>query len=286
MNIFDFKDLRPKPTYPTYPSYHQGDYLEDYFYDFYVKNKSDFDKKGRTLIPVSWTTLYVDGTKHNIQKYINALDQNGSYFAVSQHDDGIREVLPKNTIHFSAGGLGGGVPIPLVCSPIPEELKRLNYNESWGRDVFCSFIGSMTHPIRVQIYQKYLNNRNFVFNEFKAWSQTVSDSDLGRFLQATQRSKYTLASRGYGVSSFRLYEIFQLNSVPVYVSDKHWLPFENKIDWDKICVLVKDNQIDDLEKILLSIDDKKYKEMLDEGKKVWNTHFTLEGMSRNILQAL
>lgn len=281
--IFDFKKLRPKPKYPNYPLYHSGDYLEDYFFKFYIKNKERFDKKNRTLIPVSWTTLYVDGTDENIQDYIDALDQNVPYFAVSQHDEGIRQKLPKNTIHFGAGGLGGGLPIPLICSEIP---KNLIGDIPEKKEIFCSFIGSMTHPIRGEIYSKYSNNSNFVFNPPRQWSQHIGDANMHRFINITKNSLFSLASRGHGTTSFRLYEILQLGSVPVYVSDKHWLPFQKDLDWNKFCVIVKDSQINDLEKILSNIDAQTYKNMRSEGERVWRNYFTLEKTCEKILEIL
>ena len=35
----DFKNLRVPADYPTYPPYHEGDYMEEYFYRYYLKNK-------------------------------------------------------------------------------------------------------------------------------------------------------------------------------------------------------------------------------------------------------
>jgi hypothetical protein len=33
-----FSNFRPSPKYPTYPPYHEGLYLEDYFFDWFTKN--------------------------------------------------------------------------------------------------------------------------------------------------------------------------------------------------------------------------------------------------------
>ena len=49
----NFKNLRPPANYPVYPPYHTGLYLEEYFYDFYIKNKPLFDKTGYTLIQLT-----------------------------------------------------------------------------------------------------------------------------------------------------------------------------------------------------------------------------------------
>ena len=38
-------------------------------------------------------------------------------------------------------------------------------------------------------------------------------------------SVFGLAPRGYGPTSFRLYETMQMDAVPIYISDVFWLPF-------------------------------------------------------------
>jgi hypothetical protein len=282
--IYDFSKLRPRPSYPTYPSYHRGLYLEDYFFDYFLKNKEKFDQKNRILLPISWTTLYVENTPINIQEYINVLNPDDAYLAVSQHDDGIKQRLPPNTLHFAAGGLGGGIPIPLICSPIPNSLK--DDTDMKTKDILCSFVGSITHPIRRSLYETYNTSKNFQFGNMQPWSQSVSDYNLLSFCQASQRSRFTLAPRGYGLSSFRLYEIFQLNSIPVYVSDKHWLPFADELNWEDFCVIINDHQIPELENILLSISDEKQKKMLEKGKQVWDNYFTLKKTCEQILKRI
>jgi hypothetical protein len=286
VKIYDFKDLRPIPTYPTYPCYHQGKYLEDYFFDFYIKNKEQFDAKGRTLIPVSWTTLYVENTPINIQEYLDQLDPNGAYFTVVQHDEGIRQRLPANTLVFEAGGLGNGIPIPLVCS-------SLQHNSDLVRKIeyLCSFVGSMTHPIRQMLYRAYherdLKYKNFHFS-VQDWNQSVPENRLAYFVDITTQSAFTLCPRGYGATSFRLYEAMQLNSVPVYVSDKHWLPWKDVLNWEEFAVILKPEDIPDIYEILadIYIDRARYQRMLTKGKEIYNDYFSLEGVCKQILKRL
>jgi hypothetical protein len=285
--IYDFENLRPKPKYPVYPKYHTGLYLEDYCFQYFKEHREEFDKSGRLFIPVFWTSLYVDGTFHNVQEYLNALDPSKKYWTLVQHDESVRQNLPPDTTVFAAGGLGkGGIPIPLICSRIPQNLIEKNRLSDNKKDIFCSFIGSMTHPIRKKLYQTYSNNPNFVFNSLKPWSQSINDEELDNFINITHRSQYSLCPRGHSFSSFRLYEILQLNSIPVYVSDKHWLPFADELNWSDFCVIIKEDQIPELENILLSISEEKQNKMLDMGKEVYKSHFTLESVCNEIRKRL
>ena len=280
--IYDFSLLRPEPTYPTYPCYHQGKYLEDYFFDFYIKNKEQFDAKGRTLIPVSWTTLYVENTPINIQEYLDQLDPNGAYFTVVQHDEGIRQRLPANTLVFEAGGLGNGIPIPLVCSKLDVYKEPIRF-----KPLFCSFVGSITHPIRRALYDEYHDILHGYYFSAQQWSQSVEPQRLKDFIDVTLDSEFALAPRGYGATSFRLYEVMQLDAIPVYVSDKHWLPWQDELNWSEFCVIIKPEQIPSLHSILCNnYNHERIHNMRNKIKEIYDDYFSLEGVSKQILKRL
>lgn len=268
--------FRKKPSYPTYPLYHSGLYLEDLFYEKFINlNK----KLSRYYLPIFWTTVYNDGIP-NLQNYLNTLDNNLEYFTVCQHDDAVREKLPKNTLVYSAGGNNGNIPIPLVCSPIPNmflEHKEKNY--------LASFVGSMTHPIREKLFTTYNKDCDFNFT-MKHWTPKITKNDFDNFISKTKVSKFTLCPRGYGKTSFRLYETFQLNSVPVYISDHFWLPFTEDINWEEICVLIRPDEIKNLKDILLSINDTKYISMIEKGKMVWETFLEINKTCEKILNKI
>lgn len=277
--ILDFKNLRPPANYPVYPSYHTGYYLEEYFYRFYLANKLEFDRTGFTLIPVFWTNVYNNGMDRKmVQYYLNALPK-GRYFTVSQHDDAVSETLPEGTLSFEAGGNRNGIPIPLICSPLPLTARSLN------RDIFCSFVGSDTHPVRSRLLSFFSDNPRFKFS-MQQWSPVVAKNKVDEFIQITSRSKFALCPRGYGAQSFRLYEVLQLKSIPVVICDKAWFPFSNEINWDSFCVRIPADNIGQLELILDSIPLEKQIKMQSEGSNVYNKYFTLEQTCKQILKHL
>ncbi len=277
---------------PAYPPYHQGKYLEQFFIDFYFKNKKKFDNTNILFIPVCWTDIYLyrSDLLNELQKEINNLDSNQAYFTVSQHDDAPFQNLPSNTIKFSAGGnIPNTVPIPLICSPIPN-----NFNLK--KDIFCSFVGSVTQPIpkwgkiahdiRMNMLETLVDNKNYLLKP-KHWSPEIDTKRKDLFLETTARSKFTLCPRGYGATSFRLYEAMQLKSVPVYIFYKNpHLPFSDKIDWEKLAILVEADNIKDINTILQNVSEEKYNEMIKYTEKIYPDYFTLSGMSNQILESL
>jgi len=275
--LFDlFAAYRPKPTYPTYPPYHVGPYLEDRFIEDFIKQD---DSLSRLFIPVSWTTIYVENKIAGLQEILNSLDQDQKYFVVAQHDDFPLHNLPRDTQIFSASQHTPKniTPIPAICSPIG------NRNEE--KSILATFVGSLTHPIREKLRNIYFGNENFYFLS-KMWSGSVSQSSLDQFIDITSRSKFALCPRGYGNTSFRLYESMQLGAVPVYISDDFCLPWNDEINWDDFCVLVNEQEIEDIEQILTSISDTKYNKMLNKIQEVYSKYFTLESLYPNIIKRI
>jgi len=279
-NLIDqhFIKWRPSPEYPIYPPYHEDLYLEDTFYKLFKDNNILSD---RFYIPVFWTTCYCDNKIEGLQDALNKLNPNYKYFTVAQHDDAIRETLPPDTLCFNAGGNGGGIPIPLVCSPIKDENKPKNIE----RDIFCSFVGSITHQIRVELYNIYHNNPKFYFST-KQHTQAVSQVELNNFIDITSRSVFSLCPRGYGRSSFRLYEVMQLGTIPVFIYDEKWIPFEDEIDWDDFSVLLHINDLERLDEILSSFTEDKIKLMQYNVYKYWENNFTMENIFKKIINKI
>jgi len=267
---------------PAYPPYHTGKYLEQYFIDFYLKNKKEFDDTGYIFLPICWTDIYLyrQNLLPELQNTLNNLDKNKKYFTVSQHDDAPREALPPNTIKFSAGGNQPNcVPIPLVCSPIPN-VKKVE------KDIFCSFVGSATHPIRMEMLHHLVNKEGYVLKP-KHWSPSIEDKRKDLFLDITSRSKFSLCPRGYGATSFRLYEAMQLGAVPIYIYDSEpYIPFSNEINWNDICILIKSNNLSNLDTILKGLSEENYLNKIKNIEKIYNLYFTLEGFCGNILSHL
>ena len=282
--------LRPKPSYPVYPPYHTGLYLEEYFFDFYQRNIDRFSKLKRQYIPIFWTNCYVDGVQDgwgerinilDIQREINTLNPNLSYFTVCQHDDAPINPIPVDTAVFSAGGnvTGPGmIPIPLICGPLAKQSKK-------NKELLASFVGSSTHDIRNKMVEA-VKDKSDVYISTKGWEQNVKVDQLSDFIESATKSRFVLCPRGYGASSFRLYEAMQLDSVPVYISDRFWLPWTHELNWNEFCVLIKEEEIPDLHSILDSVTDERYEKMKSKIEEVYENYFTLEGTCSKILQML
>ncbi len=111
------------------------------------------------------------------------------------------------------------------------------------------------------------------------WASTDEAQDTGReklrrdFLDNLLESDYGLALRGKGNYSFRLYEIFSLGRVPLFVDTRCVLPFEDEIDWKRHCIWVDESEVDRIDEVVaqfhadLHPDD--YRQLQLDNRQLW-----------------
>lgn len=259
----------------TYPPFKNGLYLEEYMFDYMYKTERVHDKSGRLYLPILWTNFQIkpwffqqkEEMQQILNQYICENPCEKGYFVVVQHDDGPMLWLPHNTVIY--GACSGNIPIPLVYQDQNKILIQTPRKSFAEKSILCSFIGTLTHNVRRTILDKLYGNSSFIFYTNNSWTDNVSKDNQDFFLKYTVDSKFALAPRGYGRSSFRFFEIYKLGTIPIYVwDDIEWLPYKELIDYSKICISLNISNIGELESILLNIDEVKYAEMWAEYDKI------------------
>ena len=269
-----FSPYQVPPSYPTYHPQNVGPYMEEFYVDNFRQEKGSFK---RYLLPIYWTSCYLHNNTSGLQDVLSSLDKDKKYFAVCTHDDAPNESLPPDTVTFSGGGNKGDIPIPLICSGYTEVKYDLD------RDIFCSFIGSLTHPIRQEVFHSLKDKSNYILS-MDQWSDTITENKATTFRSIMERSKFTLCPRGYGVTSYRLYEALQLGSVPVFVYDKPWFPWETELDWDEFSVLIRREEIPYIDSILKEYNEQDIINMSQRGQELYQSHFSMEATYKIITE--
>lgn len=275
----------------TYPPFKNGLYLEEFFLKTFIEKSP---KLTRSYIPALWTNFQIEGwfpnIKHEMQIHLDEwVKQNPSdngYFTVVQYDDGPLLRLPENTIVY--GACSNDIPIPLIYEDknnTLESFEKKTFNE---KQILCSFVGNITSNhiqpnVREEIMRMFTNKSNFKMINSGGWTPTVNQNLQTIFINTTIDSKFAFAPRGYGRGSFRFFECFQLGTIPIYVwNDKNWLPFQNIIDYNQLCISIHISEINNLEQKLQSIDELKYNSMFKYYKQI-KYLFELDGMTTQIL---
>jgi hypothetical protein len=199
---------------------------------------------------------------------------------VCTHDDAPSEELPPNTVVFGAGGNSNriNVPIPLICGPHVGLGDHL-------RTIPLSFVGSLTHMVRRDLALA-LNGKPGVYLNITEWSDQISNDRIDLFKRVTERSIFSLCPRGYGATSYRLYEAMQIGAIPIYVSDKHLLPWSDILDWNDFCVLLTPDQIPNIHQIVHEFQGSRVRRMQDALLNVWEDNFTIKSTCLKIKNLL
>ena len=90
------------------------------------------------------------------------------------------------------------------------------------------FYGSTkNHKIRVRLVQHFVTNSDFRYRG--GLSEEI-------YLRMSSETIFNFCPRGAGLSSWRFFESMHLNTIPVLFADDTVLPFEDSLDYSKICV--------------------------------------------------
>lgn len=293
------RKFRPTDKYIKYPPYHIGPYIEEYFFDYFIKNKIETN---RIYIPIFWTNInnnayYVGDKRLKFGEFLKELNQDERYFTICQHED-FSDVdnltpdektlsnLPEDIVVFSGSGKLSDVvksekiiPIPHVVSPIP------NPKIDKDRDVFCSFVGANTHPVRDEINRLYRDDKNF-FIHIENWNVQINKEKENLFKDITERSVFTLCPRGNGPTSYRIWESMQLGSIPVYIYDNKWIPWEFEINWNDICIFIHCDEVSMLKTYLMNIPQERISQMRENIDYIYSRYFTLDKVCETVIKKI
>ena len=249
--------------------------FEEYFGERFSKeNHKLFTRK---YIDVYWTNYYIsknyaNGDMSNLQNYLDSLDKNEKYFTICQWDDGIKNnIKGLDLFTFASGGVGD------YCYPLnsmPHGKKCLA-----KRDILASFVGCINgrHQVR-EIMNTKMQSLMGVFI-----SETI---DYNSFLNILSRSVFSLCPRGYGKTSFRICESLEAGSIPVYIYDDAWIPFQDILDFEEYGILCHVNEIDRLYNKMCGLTSEKVNNMIQRGQEVYNNYYNFVGCYQRIIEKL
>lgn len=253
----------------TYPSQNHIEF-ERWFWEYYQAVKTD-----RHWLPINWTAYYVNSNYGNdkialqaLQVFLDDLPRDKKYFTICQYDDGILNNIDGLDILQFHMSKNIGVPLPLICQHGERKQEQIKY--------MASFVGSITHPIR----QKMIN----ALADKEGYYISTKPHSYDEYSRIMAQSMFTLCPRGYGSASFRTTEAIYQGSIPIYISDEFIIPFN--IDFDKFGVVVKDKDIDKLDKIILDIDPYEIIEKQNRLQDTYDKYYSYEGCMNQIIKHL
>jgi hypothetical protein len=276
----------------TYPPFKNGFYMEEYFLNYITNNNVQTKRK---YIPALWTNFQIEhwftSKKNEMQlaldDWVRRNPSEHGYFTITQYDDGPLLKLPDNTLKF--GACSGDIPLPLIYQDVNNTLESISKKTFHEKPILCSFVGNITSNnvlpnVRQVMFSHLTAKSDFKMINSGGWTPNVNQNLQQLFIETTINSKFALAPRGYGRSSFRFFECFQLGTIPIYIwNDINWLPFQDIIDYEQLCIVIHVSEIQKLNEMLLSIDETKYNNMFTYYHTVKHL-FQLDGMTKHLVQ--
>lgn len=199
-----------------------------------------------------------------LQRYVDSLPRNKAYFSICQYDDG--PMVDFKDLDIKIFGMSGGridYPIPLLCQPHKYEFPGIK------KDIFCSFVGGDTHPIRRELVKELEGKEGYYV--------TLKKHSLEDYCKILARSVFALAPRGYGRSSFHIAESLHYDATPIYISNDFVLPYGRS---DLVCINPVSDSLSGLVDTLKRLDNiYLHKQMRDI-----KPFFTYEGCKKKILE--
>jgi hypothetical protein len=294
----NFIDLKPQ-TSVNYPPFKNGLYMEEYFSLYW--EHIDFPEKDRLVyLDIFWHNLFQnaggnaiavmqDLTPLVLKKCEEARQEGKLVFTLFQWDDGLllQADKPENLILFAIGSNRENdscVTLPLIVEDKKNRLLNVPKLSINHKNVLCSFVGTITHNVRMRMYEVLKDVDGFEFHVKSSWCIDVPEDLAQKFIDVSQSSRFGLAPRGYGPSSFRFFELMQLGIIPIYVHDhENGLPYTDELDYSKFSVIIHIDDIQNLPHILNQISDEDYQQMLQEMNSVFYW-FTPQGVSEYVQQ--
>jgi len=150
--------------------------------------------------------------------------------------------------------------------------RPLNENKKYLANLVCAFNNNIRRNLKTSLG----DNSNILISEkieFSEYRKTLSSS------------LFTLCPKGLGLSSYRFFEAFHLNTIPVLFADNVILPYENDIDYSKIIIRIPEDKASDGEFIITLLNSVNQEEMLTNIRNA-RLMFTLKGVQEKIYKTL
>ena len=222
-----------------------------------------------------------------LHKQIQAmLRPNVLYVAITQDDQGLfkmTDIMP-NVLSMSAGGYGNialplikgtlpydELPVPIVGTGTGKGNEELRY---WMNEV--GFYGSLRQGTgRLQLLNGFMR----AISQHGVRGKHLSSRPDWQKLVA--HTMFNMAPRGFGRTSFRLYEIIQIGRLPIYMyDDLPWIPYKGtNISIENFAFLVNHSNLNIVAKEVarMRANSQELQARMDQ-VKVARIHYTYDGL--------
>jgi len=287
----------------SYPPQNKSKNIESKFYKYLLNENNS--SSNLVYIPIQWEK-YISENRENLSElsnFIKNLDKSKKYFTICRHTGGPLIDI-DNCIIFSPTGANSiyltqsqkkkdsvryetpraenlsYVYIPLLA----DKYQNIGEKKKIYKGVY---LGRNTHPIRIELEKKFRFKRKYKVENLKSMTIDSIKENNASYIDLVSSSYFNFCPRGFGPTSYRIFESIQLNSIPIYISDYFIKPFGSEIDWDKLCLFVSLEEIDKIpskiDKILAT---NRHLEMMEYGRYCLKEYFNDDYVNKKIISVV
>ncbi|KAJ0248539.1 Exostosin family protein [Hirschfeldia incana] len=166
-------------------------------------------------------------------------------------------------------GKDTSLPETFVRDP-KKPLSNLGGKSASQRPTLAFFAGKPDHGYLRPILLSYWGNDKDP--DLKIFGKLPRTKGNKNYLQFMKTSKYCICAKGFEVNSPRVVEAIFYDCVPVIISDNFVPPFFEVLNWESFALFVAEKDIPNLKKILMSVSERRYRQMQMRVKRV-QKHF-------------
>jgi hypothetical protein len=107
------------------------------------------------------------------------------------------------------------------------------------------FLGQINNPLRATLYTCLNNREGFLVEDTTAGKKY----DEMTFLKKLSSCQFVFCPRGQGLSSYRFFETFHINSIPVLIADDVELPYEDTLFYTDFSIRIPEEKAGDFKYI-------------------------------------
>ncbi len=141
------------------------------------------------------------------------------------------------------------------------------------KNILASFRGVPSHPCRKALGA--LHDGNSIICELIDMSNHAGRIDAttgaadSRYVDLLSRSVFAFVPRGDALFSYRLAEVLSFSCVPVILSDGWVLPFDRRIPWNQIALILPEQQVSAIPQILRQFPRERLTQMVAASREIF-----------------
>ncbi|WGF92732.1 exostosin domain-containing protein [Aequorivita marisscotiae] len=186
---------------------------------------------------------------------------------------------PKPKIGFVGQAKGGFLKyLKELLSFAKTNIKRFVIKQLRDYQAFYPSITKRAKYLELLKKSNHLQTHFILRNSYRAGVKTLAEKHktTQEFYQNIYNNPYTFCLRGAGNFSVRFYEVLATGRIPILINTDCLLPLDNKINWDKHCLIINEANIKTMPETIVQfhakLSNQDFLKLQKSNRELWNNY--------------